>query len=194
MQLCLDRWWRDFQDLEVRAGISELLAKAKGIAVEGRFRSRVRRHVPCRDNGEVGAGAAIVRNASREGYIQSCDLLDNARRIFFRLKEGQEGGGDVDKTCEVDVYFLMESHQVNLAGFAEIIDALDSCVEEDAVKIRVGAGHALHKFVQVLAVTDVVRDPTGFVAVLADELVNSGLSAAHCNDFGTLADKLLCHA
>lgn len=174
--------------------MSELLTKAKGIAVEGRFRSRVRRHVPCWDNGEVGAGAAIVRNASWPGYIPSCNLLDNARRRLFRLKEGQEGGRDVDKAGEVDVDFLVESRQVDLVRFAEIVDALDSCIEEDAVKIRVGAGHTVHEFLQVLAVTDVVRDPTGFAAVLADELVNSVLSAADCNDFGTLADELLCHA
>lgn len=194
MQLCLDWWWRDFKDLDVRAGISELFTKAKGEAVEGRFRSRVRRHVPCWDNGEVGAGAAVVSNASCEGYVQSCDLLDNARRRLFGLKEWQEGGGDVDEAGEVDVYFLVESRQVDLIGFGEIVDALNACIEEDAVKIGVGAGHAMHEFIQVLAVTDIVRNSTGSVTVLADELIHSILSAAHCNDFGTLANELLCHA
>ncbi len=47
----------NLQDLDVGAGVGELIAEAEGEAIEGRFRGGVGRHVPGWDDGEVGTGA-----------------------------------------------------------------------------------------------------------------------------------------
>ena len=127
------------------------------------------------------------------GHITN-NILDNARRSFFRLKKGEEAGGDVDKAGKVNVHFPVECRQVDSIRFAEIVDTLHSCIKEDAIKVRVGTGHGMHKFVQVFAVADIIRDPTAFIAVFVGKCVKSVLSAAHGNDFGTFADELLRHA
>ena len=194
MQLCLDWRWRNFEDLDARTGISELVPEAKGKAVEGSFGSRVRRHVPCWNNGEIGAGAAVVSDASWAGHMQCCYLQDNTRSGLFRLEEGEEGGGDVDEAGEVDAYLLVESGEVDLVGLGEVIYALDSGIKEDTIEVGVDGRHGMHEFVQVLVVGDVVRDPTSSITVLTDEFVDSILSTANGNDFGALVDELLCHA
>lgn len=121
-------------------------------------------------------------------------LQNNACRGLFRLEEGEESGGDVDEAGKVDAHLLMESGEVDLIGLGKVVHALDSGIEVDAVQVRVSAGHGLHEFVQVLAIGDIVRDATSFIAVLADKFVGFVLSTTNGNDFGALADKLLCHA
>lgn len=89
----------------------------------------------------------------------------------------------------------MESVQIQLVRFSEIIHSLDAGVEEKAVEIGVLAGDILDEIAQVLSVVDVVSDAIGFAAaVFLDEVVDAVLAAANRDDFGAFANELLGHA
>lgn len=87
----------------------------------------------------------------------------------------------------------MESGEIDLIGLGKIVESLNAGIEEDAVEIWVAGSNFVDECAQILTVGDVVCKAAGFVAVLADEFVDSVLSTANGNNFTALADELLGH-
>ena len=110
---------------------------------------------------------------------------------MFRLEKGEERSGDVHEAGKVDGHLLVEGREVDLLRLGKVMYGLNASIEEDAVKVGIGARHLFHESVQALTVCDVIRDTASFTAMLLDELVDSVLSAADCYDIRTFVDELL---
>ena len=121
-------------------------------------------------------------------------LQDNTGLGLFGLEKREDLHGNIHEACIIDRHLLVESGEVNFSGLGEVINSLYSSVEENTIKVGVSAGHGPDKSFQVFtSICDIVRDPASITAVLADELIDSVLSAAYGDDFGALADELLSH-
>ena len=123
------------------------------------------------------------------------NVLDDACWRVLRLQKGKESKRQVDQARKVDVHLIMESCKIDVLRLGEIVDALGTGIEVDAVEIRVRAGHILYELAQVLAVGDVEGDSARLGGtMLASKVVDTVMSAAHGNDFAAFLDELLCHA
>ena len=124
------------------------------------------------------------------------NLQNDTRRSRLSLQERQERRGDIDKTCEIDVHFVMKRRQIDRRRLGEIVHALHASIEEHAIDVRAAGCDGLHEGREARSVTDVVGDAVCFAEVVVGthEGCDALLTAADGDDFAALADELGGHA
>lgn len=145
------------------------------------------------------------------------NILYQACLCLFVHEEGQEFDGQINETREIGSNLRVEGGQVNFLWLCKVDRTLDSGIQEDAVQLwasmcdakanvcqnlhtlgspseLVGDDQLSYELVHALSIGNIELYSTGlFFTMAADEIIESVLSTAHCDDFGAFLDKAVSH-